>query len=128
MHIDQLLALTSDVTAVSEQVWQMSHPGLPDNWGQGRTAFGGITAGFLHHALSRVVDKDRSLRAYHTNFVGPVSFDSPFELIVEKLRAGRNMSQYLAKLQQDGKVCVYRPVSGSIAVQKYRSTNCPLIR
>ena len=106
MHIDKLLALTSDVTTINDNEWLMTHPGLPDTWGQGRTAFGGITAGFLHHALSQVVDKDRSLRAYHTNFVGPVSFDKPLELVVEKLRSGRNMSQYLARLQQDGKVCV----------------------
>lgn len=105
MHIDELLLQTSALQSTATDQWQCSHPGLPDNWGQGRTAFGGITAGFLHYALSQVVDGDRSLRAYHTNFVGPVSFNTPFTLVVEKLRSGRNMSQYLAKFVQNGSVC-----------------------
>lgn len=105
MHIDKLFALTSEATVISPSEWQMTHPGLPDSWGQGRTAFGGITAGFLYHALLQVVDKDRSLRTFHINFAGPVSFDTPFELVVEKLRCGRNMSQYLATLQQNSNVC-----------------------
>lgn len=106
MHIDKLLEQTTPLQSSGDNQWIMTHSGLPDTWGQGRTAFGGITAGFLHYALSQVVDKDRSLRAFHTNFVGPVSFDTPFELVVEKLRSGRNMSQYLAKLMQNGAVCV----------------------
>ena len=106
MHIDQLLALTSEASEQSAILWQSTHPGLPSNWGQGRTAFGGITAGLIYHALSQVVDNDRSIRAYHVNFIGPVSFDTPFELVVEELRTGRNMSQYLGKLVQNDRVCV----------------------
>ncbi|GGF80548.1 acyl-CoA thioesterase [Alteromonas lipolytica] len=106
MHIDKLLEHTAAAVKSGDNQWTFSHPGLPDTWGQGRTAFGGITAAMLHHALSLVVEEDRSLRAYHTNFVGPVSFDTPIELVVEKLRAGRNMTQFLAKLVQNGDVCV----------------------
>ncbi len=84
MHLDKLLARASDVTTINDNEWRMTHPGLPDTWGQGRTAFGGITAGFLHHALAQVVEKARGVRAYHTNFIGPVSVDKPLERIVEK--------------------------------------------
>ncbi|MCP9479128.1 thioesterase family protein [Marisediminitalea aggregata] len=77
MHIDQLLALTSEASEQSAILWQSTHPGLPSNWGQGRTAFGGITAGLIYHALNQVVDNDRSIRAYHVNFIGPVSVYKP---------------------------------------------------
>ena len=105
-HIDQLFAGMSAVTAVSDNQWRVTHPGLPDDWGQGRTAFGGISAAMVYYALSMIVAPDRVLRTFHTNFVGPVVFDEPFEIVIEQLRSGRNMSQYLVKLNQAGKVSV----------------------
>ncbi|MEC9262370.1 MAG: acyl-CoA thioesterase domain-containing protein [Pseudomonadota bacterium] len=105
-HIDQLFAAMSAVTAISDSQWQVTAPGLPDDWGQGRTAFGGISAAMVHYALSMIVAPDRVLRTFHTNFLGPVVFDDPFEVVKEQLRSGRNMSQYLVRLNQAGKVSV----------------------
>lgn len=106
MQIDELIAQLCALAQPSETSWAFLHPGIPNNWGQGRTVFGGLTGGLLHQSLSHVVSSDRSLRAFHTNFIGPVNFDSDIHIIVEQLRSGRNMSQYLARLQQDGNTCV----------------------
>lgn len=41
-----------------------------------------------------------------TNFVGPLLFDIPFQINVEMVREGKNVSQLLARIIQDGKNCV----------------------
>ncbi len=41
-----------------------------------------------------------------TNFVGPLLFDTPFQINVEIVREGKNVSQILARIIQEDKNCV----------------------
>ena len=77
MTVDSLLTLPA-LDAVSDNSWKVDNLIIPKNWGQGRTAFGGITAGMLYSAIRQQVEESRVLRSFTTNFVGPLSLDEPF--------------------------------------------------
>jgi len=79
---------------------------VPKGWSQGRTVFGGLSAAMLYSAAREYVEKDRPLRSMTTNFVGPLLFDTPFQINIEIVREGKNVSQVLARVVQDGKNCV----------------------
>lgn len=99
MHIDELLAAARAAdadTALS----------FPENWGQGRTAFGGLSAAMLYAAMRREIDESRVLRSMSTSFVGPLYAETPFRIEVEVLREGKAMSQVLARAIQDGQTAV----------------------
>ncbi|AWL12078.1 Acyl-CoA hydrolase [Saliniradius amylolyticus] len=98
MHIDELLAQVNDDQDLSVTV--------PKSWAQGRTVFGGLSAGLLYQAMKQRVAKDRVLRSLTTNFVGPLLTEQPFTIEVEVLREGKNASQATARAIQDGKVSV----------------------
>jgi acyl-CoA thioesterase len=89
---------------------QRQHPdvliSIPKEWSQGRTAFGGLSAAMLYSAAKEYVEEDRLLRSMTTNFVGPLLFDVPFQINIEIVREGKNVSQLLARAVQDDKNCV----------------------
>ena len=106
MTVDSLLTLPA-LYSVSENSWKVDILIIPKNWGQGRTAFGGITAGMLYSAIRQQVEESRVLRSFTTNFVGPLSLDEPFSIEVTKLREGKNVSQFIAHATQQGKSCIF---------------------
>lgn len=99
MHIDELLAASRAADADTEL-------SFPENWGQGRTAFGGLSAAMLYAAMRREIDDSRVLRSMSTSFVGPLYADTPFRIEVEVLREGKAMSQVLARAIQDEQTAV----------------------
>lgn len=105
MHVDQLLSLSA-VKDVSENVWQYPNLVIPVDWSQGRTAYGGISAGMVYAAIKDHVEEGRCLRAYTTNFIGPITIAEPFEIVVEILRVGKSVSQYMGKIIQNERVCL----------------------
>lgn len=105
MHIDELLSLP-EVEHTGDNSGVFYGLQVPADWGQGRTTFGGLTAGMVYSAISRFIGDERVLRAFNTNFVGPTALDTPFEIQVTRLREGKNVSHFEGKLIQDGKVCV----------------------
>ena len=74
-----------------------------DDWGQGRATFGGLVASLSVHAMHTIADDPRPLRALQTNFIGPVG---PGEMRVEvqQLRGGKNVSQFEARVFQNGEL------------------------
>ena len=55
----------------------------------------------MHYSAAReYIEKDHPLRSMTTNF------DIPFQINVEMVREGKNVSQLLARIIQDGKNCV----------------------
>lgn len=76
------------------------------DWSQGRTVFGGLSAAMLYSAAKEYVEDDRLLRSITTSFVGPLLFDVPFQISIEIVREGKNVSQVLARAIQDDKNCV----------------------
>ncbi len=105
MHIDELLHLP-EAQIQSNKNWLFSELKIPANWAQGRTAFGGISAGMVYSAIRQFVDDSRVLRAFNTNFVGPITVDEPFEIEVVPLREGKNVSHFLGQVIQNGRICV----------------------
>jgi len=79
---------------------------VPKTWGQGRTLFGGITTALAYQAAENLIEDDRALRSLHCNFVGPLNWDEPVVVTAEVLRTGRNVTQLLAKVCQNGQVGV----------------------
>lgn len=90
---------------------------LPEDWGQGRTVFGGLLAALAVQAMRDVAGAhwpaDVSLRALQTNFVGPLSVGTA-HVEVHALREGKNVRQVKAVLRQGGETAaVFVGVFGS---------------
>ena len=79
---------------------------IPDDWAQGRTAYGGVSAALSYVAMKEKVAKGRLMRSFNCNFVGPLTTNKAFTIEVEILREGKNASQVLARIVQDDKTCV----------------------
>lgn len=76
---------------------------VTDNWKQGRTAFGGFTAGLLLAAARRTTPDLPPLRSVLINFTGPVA--SPPTISTRVLRQGRNVITVQSDAICDGKLC-----------------------
>ncbi|MFC3095847.1 thioesterase family protein [Alteromonas sediminis] len=105
MHVNQLLSMPEN-KATSETSWLYNNLSIPKDWSQGRTSYGGISAGMVFSAIQEHADDAQCLRAYTTNFIGPIALETPFDIVVESLRVGKNVAQFLGKIVQDGKTCV----------------------
>ncbi|WP_404343236.1 thioesterase family protein [Pseudoalteromonas mariniglutinosa] len=103
MHFDQLLDQAAALVQHDNKKTTMQ---FPANWCQGRTAFGGLSAALLYHAIVQQIEPSRRLLSLSTNFVGPLLAEQDFSISVEILREGKNSSQVLAKIQQDKQTCV----------------------
>lgn len=107
MHVDELFASVTSPQQVTDKQWLFPSLLIHESWAQGRTAFGGISAGMVYHAIRQCCANDRVLRSFTTNFIGPLALNTPFELKVTLLRSGQNVSQFLGEIIQDGKTCVF---------------------
>lgn len=70
-----------------------------EDWGQGRTTFGGLLSLLAVQAMRDVCGAEWPLRALQTSFVGPV-VPGPVEVEVHLLRQGKNVRQVQARLLQ----------------------------
>lgn len=76
---------------------------VTENWKQGRTAYGGFTAGLLLAAARQVKADLPPLRSTLINFTGPV-ISSP-TLTARILRQGRNVTTVQVEAFCEGKLC-----------------------
>ncbi len=79
-----------------------THAPLPENWMQGRTTYGGLTAALLLEAAMRGQTNLPPLRSAMVNFVGPIS--AAPTLTTTALRQGRNVTSLEARALVDGKL------------------------
>jgi acyl-CoA thioesterase len=77
---------------------------IPEEWNQGRTVFGGLTAGLALRALLRQVDPERQLRSVLTSFVGPVRAGD-VAITSQILRTGQNVTHAQASIIQADACC-----------------------
>lgn len=63
---------------------------IPARWKQGRTAYGGLTAGLALAAAQKTFDDLPPLRSANINFIGPVDGNPIFT--ATRLRTGRNVT------------------------------------
>ncbi len=74
---------------------------IPENWMQGRTAYGGLTSGLMLGAVKHLHPDLPPVRSALVNFTGPVS--SPPVITTELMRQGRNVTTITARAEIDGK-------------------------
>lgn len=96
MNIDELF----------QQAKQANELSVPNQWTQGRTVFGGLSAALVFVAIQEKVASGRVLRSLNTNFVGPLLPNEPFSIEVTLLREGANVTQIIGQAIQHNKVCV----------------------
>jgi len=76
---------------------------ITEEWMQGRTTYGGLSAGICFEAASRFINDDRvPLRSAQVTFVGPAGGGA--EIDVTLVRASKAMSFVRAELSTGGKV------------------------
>ena len=75
---------------------------VPAGWAQGRTVYGGLSAGLLCDAISQGVDPDRRLRYLKVGFLKPLETEKPFRIEMEEISAGRTVVVRSAQIVQDG--------------------------
>lgn len=101
MHIDYYLDKAQHHQQAPDQ-----HYTIAKQWSQGRTVYGGISAGMLYAAAKSYVEEGRLLRSMSTNFVGPLFCEEPFTITIEIVRSGKNITQAQARAIQNGKVSI----------------------
>lgn len=75
---------------------------VPASWAQGRTVYGGLSAGLLCDAVSEGVDPDRRLRYLKVGFLRPLETEKPFRIEKVEVSAGRTVVVRSAQIVQDG--------------------------
>ncbi|MFD2166961.1 thioesterase family protein [Thalassotalea euphylliae] len=108
MTFDELIDVTKAYVASEGK---SAKPEFTEQWTQGRTGFGGLSAGLLLAATEQKVSDDKSLHSVYTSFIGPLLADVPFEVEVDVLREGKNVVQLQSKAIQNGQVAVLQQVS-----------------
>ncbi|WP_440056666.1 acyl-CoA thioesterase (plasmid) [Pseudoalteromonas sp. T1lg65] len=79
---------------------------FPENWCQGRTAFGGLSAAIAVANMKHQLPDPRRLLSVSVNFIGPLLHSQPFSIETTILRSGKNATQMQTRLSQDGQVCL----------------------
>ncbi len=79
---------------------------VPADWAQGRTVYGGLSAGLLCDAASQGVDPTRRLRYLKVGFLRPLEAGKPFRIEMEEISAGRTVVVRSAQITQDDAVRV----------------------
>ena len=75
---------------------------VPPSWAQGRTVYGGLSAGLLCDAASEGIGSDRRLRYLKVGFLKPLETDKPFQIETEEISSGRTVIVRSAQIVQDG--------------------------
>ena len=80
---------------------------VPDDWLQGRTAYGGLIAAFAAQAMRDVAGAnwppDARLRSLQTSFIGPLAAGTA-TVSVQLLREGKSVRQVQASVSSQGQV------------------------
>lgn len=76
-----------------------------ENWAQGRSAFGGISAAFAVTGMRKLLNPEQPLRSLMVSFVAPLP---PGQLTVDAkiLRQGKNVTQCSAEVIADDVICL----------------------
>ena len=98
MHIDKIF----DVFKEKQTEYHLK---IDKSWTQGRTIYGGLSAALTYQAAESLVDEMSLVRSLHTNFIGPIFYDQPIVVKAEILRKGKNVTQVVSKVMQNGNIC-----------------------
>lgn len=76
---------------------------VPEDWLQGRTAFGGLQGALALNAMRQLVPSDMALRVFQMTFAAPV-FGGEATAEAQVLRAGKNTRHVEARIMQGDQV------------------------
>ncbi|WP_111977935.1 thioesterase family protein [Algibacillus agarilyticus] len=96
MHIDEILRLNQNKDELV----------LPNDWCQGRTIFGGLSAALMYQKMQQLTNNTHTIKSLNINFIGPLLAKTPFKIIATRLRSGKSTTMLEAKIIQDEKICV----------------------
>ncbi|MFT2090505.1 thioesterase family protein [Paraglaciecola sp. 2405UD69-4] len=108
MHIDNLFE------SIQHQLKQNTNEitlTLDNAWTQGRTIYGGISAALIYKAIRESVSSDSQMRSFNTAFIGPIEANKAISIKVEILREGKNVTQVMGHITQNGKIAVMSQAS-----------------
>ncbi len=76
-----------------------------ENWSQGRSAYGGLSAAFAVTAMRKKLAQPQTIRSLMVSFIAPVA---PGEVLVEAklLRQGKNVTQCSANVVSEGQIAL----------------------
>lgn len=74
---------------------------VPATWAQGRTVYGGLSAGLLSDAAAQGIDDGRRLRSLKVSFLRPLEAEKTFEIDREELSSGRTVAVCSTQIRQD---------------------------
>lgn len=103
VNIDQLF---EQIPPFSQPLAPIVGVVVPSSWAQGRTVFGGLSAGLLYQAIVNQWASPLVLRSMSAHFLRPLKVDVPFAIQVEVLRQGKNTAVIEAQAIQGGEVSV----------------------
>ena len=119
MHIDHIL---QEISAGTNVV-------VPENWAQGRTIFGGLTAAMMLQAARVEVEPERVLRAMDVNFTRPFNAGIPYQIEVETLGEGKTVCVKNVRIIQEGKIRANlradfcRPLASEVRIDTFSAPN-----
>lgn len=77
---------------------------IGEDWAQGRTTFGGLSAALTLAAIEREAN-GLPLRSLSVNFCAPLFVGAPCHPQIRLLRAGKSVAHYLGELRQNDTCC-----------------------
>jgi acyl-CoA thioesterase len=96
---------------------------IDENWKQGRTAYGGLTASLLHEAIVNSYTNLPPLRTVQINFVGPT--DGKLQISHKMLRRDKNNVTFEAHLDSDAGPGTYGYFTFGISRQMTQEIDYP---
>jgi len=101
------------------------HADIPDDWLQGRTSFGGLTAALCLAAVERAVPHLPPLRSAQFTFVGPAG--GVVEMTPRLLRRGKSSVFVAVELRAEGSLATHATLSfGAARESKYNYRGRPM--
>lgn len=114
MNFDQIL---KQIPVFSTPLQPIEGIVVPESWSQGRTVFGGLSAGLLYQAIINQWESPLVLRSLSAHFLQPLAVTTPFAIQVTVLRQGKNTAVIEARAIQGDQVCVIVTACFGIARQ-----------
>lgn len=99
MSTNSLYDLTNSAHALDENRWSYT---ITEDWMQGRTSYGGLSAALCLDACYRVIPDLPPLRSAQVTFIGPVSHQ--VDVTVTTLRRGRSVASIHARMMSEAGV------------------------
>lgn len=99
---------------------------IPDDWLQGRTAYGGLSAAIALHCAMQSEDDLPPLRSAQVSFIGPLS--GPIMITAHKLRRGKNAAFIQADVESEaglGLRCTFVFMRAIESEVDYQTTDLP---